>query len=118
MAMHVKMLPLVKWSAIIMGLAASLFFLFFIIGEGVWQLMEGRTGVIPVMVLVVAAVTGYFIALFRPWAGGLLMVISSIIMAVYFLVVGSKGIILMTSVYSLPFLIPGVLFMRFRKGLR
>jgi hypothetical protein len=118
MAATGKIKQWIKWFTLISGFMSSLFFLLFIIGEGIWALIDGKSGVIPIMVLVSSAIAGYGIALFRPRAGGLMMVVSAIAMAVYLLIVGSRGEILMASVYSLPFLVPGILFMRFRAGIR
>ena len=104
-----------KWLAVILGLMTSVFFLIFIIALGIWYILQGKNGSVPLITMVSAGVIGYLIALFKPKAGGWLMIISGIIAGVYLMFVGDKGLLLMASAYALPFIIPGFLFTRFGK---
>ena len=104
-----------SWLAVILGLMTSVFFVIFIIGLGIWYIMQGKTGSATLISIVSAGVLGYILALFKPKAAGWLMVLAGIVAGGYLVIVGDKGILLMASLYALPFIVPGMLFIRFRK---
>lgn len=104
-----KKLNLYKIVARLTGLLVCSFFLFFIIGEGLPDIVYGRSGeLIPFLPLLLIPVAGYIVAWFRPWGGGLLMISGSIMLLIYFLILGDVKI---AFVYSFPFLLSGLLFL-------
>jgi hypothetical protein len=109
---------IIRWTAGILGFIPSFFFLLFMFGEGLPDLMDGFTGVIPIMVLVFFTIAGYIIAWFQFRIGGLMMMAGGLVMGIYLLVLGGEGLGWIVASFSLPFIVPGYLFFilkRFRK---
>ena len=106
---------LMRWTAGMLGFIPSFFFLLFMFGEGLPDLIEGYTGVIPIMVMVFFSIAGYIIAWFQFRLGGLMMMLGGLIMAIYLLVLGGEGIGWIVASFSLPFIIPGYLFFSLKK---
>lgn len=101
-----------------LGFIPSFFFMLFMFGEGLPDLIDGKTGVIPIMAMVCFTVAGYVVAWVQFRLGGLMMMVGGLVMGVYLLVLGGEGIGWIVASFSLPFIIPGYLFFilkRFRK---
>jgi hypothetical protein len=101
---------IVRIIALILGFLPAAFFLLFLIGEGLAELIAGKLGVIPILTMMILTVSGYVLAWKRPRNGGIIMVAGGIIMGIYLLISGGFTEFLMSAVFSIPFIIPGTLF--------
>ncbi len=101
-----------KWSARILGGLAVLIFIVFLFGEGLSDLMNSYSGHQTSMLLLIGfAILGYLFAWFREREGGLVLIISGIIIGLnLFYSGGMKGFAFIL-VYSLPAIITGALFL-------
>ena len=102
---------ILKWSARIIGGIAIFFFFAFFFGEGLPALMNSYSGdKTSMMFLIGFAILGYLFAWFREKEGGLVLIISGIIIGLnLFYSDGITGFAF-AIVYSLPVIIAGVLF--------
>jgi len=101
-----------RWLARITGGLSVLFFGMFFIGEGIPDLQHGDGGDLQsVLLLLVFAIAGYLFAWFREKEGGLVMLFSGIIMGLTVYYSGGPKQIQGTLIYSLPFIIPALLFL-------
>ena len=104
-------MKIIKWIARITGFLSVVFFLAFMIGEGIPGLSGEQNGqLITIMSLLGIAVLGYIFAWFREKEGGIILIFISVIMGLYLLYL-SENNGLAAIIYCLPFLIPGVLFL-------
>jgi hypothetical protein len=101
---------ILHYLALIIGFQASAFFLFFLIAESGANLIEGKTSVIPFMLMMIFTVFGYAYALWKPRTGALIMISGGFIMAIYLLFMGGISEIKMSLIFGLPFIIPGIVF--------
>jgi hypothetical protein len=100
-----------KWIARIIGGLAVIFFGTFFIGEGIPDLIKGADGHLQsMMFLMVFASLGYLFAWFREKEGGFVMAFSGIIMGLTMFYSGGNKDILMVLIYSVPFIVSGLLF--------
>jgi hypothetical protein len=103
--------PILKWSARTIGGLAVIFFGAFFIGEGIPDLIKGADGHLQsMMFLMVFASLGYLFAWFREKEGGFVMAFSGIIMGLTMFYRGGQKDIMMALVYSVPFILSGLLF--------
>ena len=102
-------IKILHYTALIVGLQASAFFLFFLIAEGGAYLIDGKTSVIPIMLMMIISVGGYAWAVQKPGKGGIIMIAGGVIMAVYLLILGGIGEITLSLIYGFPFIIPGLI---------
>ena len=108
---------LLKWSARIIGGLSVLFFGAFFVGEGMPDLIKGGDGHLQSMTLLMGfALLGYIFAWFREKEGGYVLVFSGVIMGLTMFYKGGLKDITFVLVYSLPFLISGLLFLRAGKS--
>jgi len=105
----------VRFVALALGLLPAAFFLVFLVGEGLSELFAGKWSVIPILGMMLLTVSGYILAWKRPRNGGIIMVTGGVIMGVYLFIVGGFEEWDIAVLYSLPFIIPGILFMLLRK---
>lgn len=105
----------VRFIALAIGAIASMFYIFFLTGEGVGDLLEGKTGAIPIIIMILFTVSGYIVSWFKVRKGAIMMIAGALITGLYLLIAGSKGNLLMALVFSLPFLIPGIMMMYLKK---
>jgi len=106
-----------KWSARIIGGLALLFFGSFFIGEGIPDLIKGGDGHLQSMMLLMGfALLGYIFAWFREKEGGYVLLFSGVIMGLTMFYDGGLRNISMTLVYSVPFIVSGLLFLRAGKS--
>jgi hypothetical protein len=100
-----------KWIARIIGGLAVIFFGTFFIGEGIPDLIKGADGHLQsMMILMVFALLGYLFTWFREKEGGFVMAFSGIIMGLTMFYSGGNKDILMVLIYSVPFIVSGLLF--------
>jgi len=99
-----------RYIGLTLGFLSSTFFILFLIAEGGAYLLEGKTRVIPIMLMMIMSVSGFIWAVAKPAKGSLLMIAGGVIMSVYLLLLGGFGEINMALIYGLPFIIPGVIF--------
>lgn len=97
------------------GLLSSLFFLLFLVGEGVGDFLDGKTGAVPILIMMLFAVLGFVISWFKVRIGAVMMIIGALIMGAYLLAVGESGNLLMALAFSVPFLVPGIMMMCLKK---
>jgi len=105
---------LVRITALVLGFLPAIFFLLFLIGEGLAELFDGKLGVLPILIMMLLTVSGYILAWKLPRHGGIIMITGGLLMGIYLIISGGFSEWLMASVYSLPFIIPGALFMLLR----
>jgi len=105
-----KAIKILRYSALLLGLQASVFFTLFLISEGGAELINGKFRVLPIMLMMIFAVGGFIIAVTKPLKGGLVMIAGGVIMAVYLIILGGISEISMSLIYGLPFIIPGAIF--------
>lgn len=104
-------ISILKWLARILGGIAILFFLSFIISEGISGIGDSDNGQLrSVLVLLAFATLGYLFAWFREKEGGIFMIIAGLIMGADMFYYGGTKDINAVLIFSLPFIIPGVLF--------
>ncbi len=101
---------ILHYIALIIGFQASAFFIFFLISDGVADLIDGKFSVIPILIMMIFTVIGYFWAISKPTLGSLIMISGGVVMALYLIVLGGMVGIKMALVYGLPFIIPGIIF--------
>ncbi len=105
-----------KWLARIIGGLAVLFFGAFFIGEGIPDLAKDSNGHLSsMMILMGFATLGYVFAWFREKEGGLVMMISGVIMGLNMFYSGGMKDWIVILGYSLPFIIAGTLFWLVRR---
>jgi hypothetical protein len=101
---------ILHYIALILGFQASAFFLFFLISDGVSDLIDGKYSVIPILVMMIFTVIGYIWAISKPTLGSLIMISGGVVMALYLIMLGGIVGIKMALIYGLPFIIPGIIF--------
>lgn len=90
------------------GLMVCLFFMFFILGEGIPDIIKGKgEELIQVLPLILLPIVGYFVAWFNEKIGMMMLIGGAILLAIYFIIFNNYKASL---VYSVPFLVTGVLF--------
>lgn len=104
-----------QYSAMAIGSLASLFFVLFLVGEGVGDLLDGKTGAIPIIIMILFTVAGFVVSWFRTRRGAVIMITGALVMGVYLLIIGDKGNVLMSLAFSLPFLVPGIMLMYLKR---
>ena len=97
----------------IIGLISSTVYTIFLLSESIYDLTEGKSEVIPIMLLIISMVTGYLLGLRYPKTGPRVMIIASILTGIYLLIVGGIGEFKMALIFTLPFLIPGIILYYF-----
>lgn len=95
--------------ALAAGAAAAGFYALFLISEAVACLFEGKTGVIPILLMMTAAVFGYLLVFKRRKPGAVIMCLAAIAMAIYLLIAGGWEGYKMALTFSFPFLLPGII---------
>ncbi len=91
------------------GLMVCMFFLFFIAGEGIPELVKGKgDDFLTILPMMAIPIIGYFVTWFKEKAGALILVGGGVILLIYFLITGE---IKMSLVYGLPFILTGILFL-------
>lgn len=104
------MVEIMRWTARILGFIPSFFFVLFVTGEGIPDLIDGKTDVIPIMIMILFSVAGYLIAWWKSRIGAVMMIFGGFVMAIYLLFLGGDGIGRIVASFSLPFIIPGAVF--------
>lgn len=107
---NIKKFLTLKAFAFILGFFPVLFFIVFLIGEGLAELIDGKLAVIPILLLMVLTSSGYILAWKRVVAGGRIMLTGGAVMGIYMIIYGGIGAWQISLAYSLPFIIPGCLF--------
>lgn len=95
--------------ALALGFLPSAFFLIFLIGAGITELLDGKLMVLPILLLMLLTVSGYILAWKRPRGGGIIMSLGGLMMGIYLLIAGGISDLTLASVYSLPFIVPGIM---------
>lgn len=91
------------------GVVACLFFLLFIIGEGMPDVVKGNgDGLLVFLPFILVPIAGFVLTWFKEWPGVILLTAGGVALMVYFFI---KGDTAMAMVYSLPFIVTGLLFM-------
>ena len=105
-----KTMETIKWTARILGFAASAFFLSFFIGEGVPDLIAGTgNDLIPFLPLFILTIIGYLMAWFSNFWGGLILFLGGLGMWGYHLAFNHSWRVAV--VIGLPFALTGLLFL-------
>ncbi|MBL0145085.1 MAG: hypothetical protein IPP48_04325 [Chitinophagaceae bacterium] len=91
------------------GMLVCAFFLLFIIGEGIPDIVNGKgEELIPFLPFVLLPIVGYFITWFKESLGAIIMIVGAVLLLIYLLY--SNGIEA-ALIYFLPFAIAGSLFL-------
>lgn len=101
---------ILHYIALILGFQASAFFLFFLISDGVGDLIDGKFSVIPILIMMIFTIIGYVWAFSKPKLGSVIMISGGVVMALYLIFLGGVVGIKMALIYGLPFIIPGLIF--------
>jgi hypothetical protein len=110
-----KSYAIIRVIALALGFLPAAFFLTFLIGEGLAELIDGKLNVLPILVMMLFAVSGYILAWKRPRNGGIIMVAGGLIMGIYLIITGGFTEWDIAVIYSFPFIVPGILFMALRR---
>ena len=106
-----KRVNIIKWLARLLGGMAVIFFLYVIISiAGSQNSEEFSLPYNSMMLLLGFAALGYLFSWFREKEGGIVMIVAGCIMGLYMFYNGSSADKLSITMYTLPFLIPGLLF--------
>jgi len=89
---------IIHYTALILGFQASAFFLFFLIADSCIYLFEGKTNVIPILLMMIFTVGGFVWEIAKPGKGSLPMIAGGVIMAIYLIILG--GLSLWNAFYS------------------
>jgi predicted membrane protein len=91
------------------GMMVCLFFILFILGEGVPDLIRngGDSMLVYFLPMLLFPIAGYFITWFRELPGAMMLVAGGLILMSYFF---AKGDIKTGLIYGIPFIISGALF--------
>ena len=100
---------ILHYLALILGFQVSLFFTIFLIAEGGAGLLEGKTAVLPILILMIISVGGYVLALSNPNKGGIVMIAGGVLMMVYLMIISGIGEYKMSLIYGLPFIVLGLI---------
>lgn len=104
-----KISKFIHFLALALGFQISAFFVFFLISESFADLVEGKLSIIPLLILMIAAVSGFIWSFIEQRKGSLLMIISGIIMAIYLLISGGINEVKMSLIFGFPFVLTGTL---------
>jgi hypothetical protein len=101
------------WFGWTISVVASIFFLYFLIGEGIPDLLKGKNieemkYFLPFLLL---AIIGCFLSFFKIKSGGLMMLTGGIGMVVYFYIKSGLSDFSMMVVYGIPYILAGFLFL-------
>lgn len=108
--MRTSLLEIMRWTARMIGFIPSFFFVLFLTGEGVPDLMEGKMNVIPIMIMVLFSVAGYLVTWWKLRIGAVIMIFGGLVMAIYLLILGGDGIGRIAASFALPFIVPACIF--------
>lgn len=97
--------------ALVTGIVPVLFFSFFLVSEGIAALLEGKPGIIPLLVMMLFTLFGYIWSFKSSKTGGIIMITGSIVMGVYLLFMGGMEGWKLALSFSVPFILPGILLM-------
>ena len=106
-----KNILVIKWIARKLGGLAVIFFLYVLVSKGGSQHSEEFS--LPynsMMLLFGFAALGYLFAWFREKEGGIVMIVAGCIMGMYMYYNGGAATIWSFTMYTLPFVIPGLMF--------
>lgn len=106
-----KRVNIIKWLARKIGGLAVIFFLYVLVSIGDSQHSEEFS--LPynsMMLLLGFAALGYLFAWFREKEGGIVMIVAACIMGLYMFYSGGSADKWSITMYTLPFLIPGLMF--------
>ncbi|MFA5973099.1 MAG: hypothetical protein WC780_12170 [Lentimicrobiaceae bacterium] len=104
-----KAFRILRFVALFLGLQASVLFTVFLITEAGTDLLEGKTRVIPILLIMISAVAGFVWTVTRPVRGSFVMITVGLVMTIYLLLLGGIGEIQMALIYGLPFIFPGAI---------
>jgi hypothetical protein len=97
-----------KWFARISGLVVSVFFGAFFIGGGGWDMFNGTEGNVRSFIFFcIPAITGFIYAWFKPYIGGLIMILGALLLGSYFVYYGDFN---MSMIFGVPALLIGLSF--------
>jgi hypothetical protein len=97
-----------RWLARVIGSCTAIFFLFTVLGQNIGKTEPAPT---PLLSLLVLASLGVIIAWRWERIGAYILIISSVSLGLFVYPIGSSDPILAALFYSVPFLIPGILFL-------
>ena len=106
-----RLLRYLRLFARIVSFLASAFFLLIFIGEGIPDLINKSINpkLLPFLPLLLIAIIGCFITLFKEIIGGILQITGGVGMSIYLLVIGGMKDLDIALVFGLPYLICGVI---------
>lgn len=97
------------WTGRIGGLLVTLFFGAFIVGEGWPDIQRGDSkDLLPVLLLMAVPFFGYFVAWMKPLAGGWMMIVGALLLAIFFWYFDDWA---MMAAYAAPALLVGLCFL-------
>jgi hypothetical protein len=105
----------IRYTALSLGFLASAFFAFFLVTEAIADLIDGKFRVVPILVMMIFSVMGFIWAVKNPKKGSFIMISGGLVMIIYLVIMGGLGEIMMSLIFGLPFVIPGLLLRYYDK---
>jgi hypothetical protein len=100
------------WFAWAISIVASLFFIFFLVTEGIPDVVKGKDPkLVPYLPFLVAAIIGCFLSLFKRKPGAITMIIAGLAIDVVLYLQGGRASFGIMVVYGLPYIFPGILLL-------
>jgi hypothetical protein len=105
-----------QWFAWTISLGASVFFMMFVVGEGIPDIMAGKgKELIPFLPWLLLAVIGCLLSFFRKTSGALLMFVGGVGMVTYLYITGGSSELRTMIVYGGPYILSALLLIVIRK---
>ncbi len=100
-------MSVLRISAQLIGFQLSVFFLFFLISEGVSGFLEGRFNAFFMVILMLLAILGYIVSFKKHGVGAWVMIVSSLVMGIYLLIYSGFAEWKMSLIFTVPYLFVG-----------
>lgn len=104
------------WFAWTMSGLASIFLIFFLIGEGIPDILKGKSKeLIPYLPFLIMAISGCILSFFKRKQGALLMIAGALAIDLILFLQGGKFNVRLMLVYGLPYIFPGLLLLLYKR---
>jgi len=108
--MKLKIMKAMRYSAQLIGFQLCVFFIFFLIGEGASGIIEGKFSALPFVFLMIFGIAGFIVAMKKASKGAIMMILSGVFMGIYLLVISGFSEWKMCLIFTLPFVLNGLMF--------
>ena len=95
---------------------ASVFLIFFLVGEGIPDILKGKSKeLLPYLPFLIMAIGGCVLSFFKRKPGALLMIAGALAIDLILFLQGGKSNVRMMLVYAIPYAFPGLLLLLYKK---